>query len=60
VLAGLTQTNCLFRLHEGSIRKEEIVKFLKALKAHLNQPLLVIWVVLKTHRSQLVATVSMG
>jgi hypothetical protein len=43
VIAGLTRTNCLFRLHEGSIKKEEIVEFLKALKAHLKQPLLVIW-----------------
>lgn len=34
VIAGLTRTNCLFRLHEGSIKKEEIVDFLKALKAH--------------------------
>lgn len=28
VIAGLTRTNCLFRLHEGSIKKEEIVQFL--------------------------------
>jgi hypothetical protein len=34
VIAGLTRTNCLFRLHEGSIKKDEIVEFLKALKAH--------------------------
>ena len=34
VIAGLTRTNCLFRLHEGSIKKEELVDFLKALKAH--------------------------
>ena len=30
VIAGLTRTNCLFRLHEGSIKKEEIVAFLNA------------------------------
>ena len=54
VSAGLTRTNCLFRLHEGSIKKEEIVEFLKALKAHLKQPLLVIWDGLKAHRSRLV------
>jgi transposase len=54
VIAGLTRTNCLFRLHEGSIRKEEIVEFLKALNAHLKQPLLVIWDGLKAHRSRLV------
>ena len=34
VIAGLTRTNCMFRLHEGSIKKEEAVEFLKALKAH--------------------------
>lgn len=54
VIAGLTRTNCLFRLHEGSIKKEEIVEFLKALKAHLKQPLLVIWDGLKAHRSRFV------
>jgi transposase len=54
VVAGLTRTNCLFRLHEGSIKKEQIVDFLKALKAHLTQPLLVIWDGLKAHRSRLV------
>ncbi len=54
VIAGLTRTNCLFRLHEGSIKKEEIVEFLKALKAHLKQPLLIIWDGLKAHRSRLV------
>jgi DDE superfamily endonuclease len=53
VVAGLTRANCLFRLHEGSIKKEEIVDFLKALKAHLTQPLLVIWDGLKAHRSRL-------
>ncbi|MBL0167682.1 MAG: IS630 family transposase [Propionivibrio sp.] len=54
VIAGLTRTNCMFRLHEGSIKKEEIVAFLKALKAHLKQPLLVIWDGLRAHRSRLV------
>ena len=54
VIAGLTRTSCLFKQHEGSIKKEEIVEFLKALKAHLKQPLLVIWDGLKAHRSRLV------
>jgi transposase len=54
VIAGLTRGNCLFRLHEGSIRKEEIVAFLKALKTHLRRPLLVIWDGLRAHRSRLV------
>lgn len=54
VIAGLTPSNCLFRLHEGSIKKEELVEFLKALKAHLKRPLLVIWDGAKTHRSHVV------
>ena len=54
VIAGLTRTRFLFRLHEGSIKKEQIVEFLKALKAHLRQPLLVICDGLKAHRSLLV------
>ena len=41
VIAGLTRTNCLFRLHEGSIKKEQVVEFLKALKSHIKCPLLV-------------------
>jgi len=54
VIAGLTRLSCFFRFHEGSIKKEEIVEFLKALKAHLKQPLLIIWDGLKAHRSKLV------
>lgn len=54
MIAGLTRSNFLFRLHEGSIKKEEIVAFLKALKDHLKQPLLVIWDGLRAHRSRLV------
>ena len=53
-MAGLARTNCLFRLHEGSIKREEVVAFLNALKARLKQPLLVIWDGLKAHRSRLV------
>lgn len=53
-IAGLTRSTCLFRLHEGSIKKEQIVAFLQALKAHLKQPLLVIWDGLRAHRSHLV------
>lgn len=54
VIAGLTRTNALFRFHEGSIRKEQIVAFLKALRAHLKQPLLIVWDGLRAHRSKLV------
>ncbi len=54
VIAALSPSNCLFRLHKGSIRKEQAVEFLRALKAHLKQPLLVIWDGLRAHRSHLV------
>lgn len=54
VIAGLTRTNCVFRFHEGSIKKEQIVEFLRALKAHLKHPLLIVWDGLRAHRSRLV------
>ena len=38
VIAGLTRTNCLFRLHEGSIKKEEIVDLFKSLEACRGRP----------------------
>jgi transposase len=54
VIAGLSRTNCMFRLHEGGIKEEPHVEFLKALRAHLKPPLLIIWDGLKAHRSKLV------
>lgn len=54
VIAALSPANCVFRLHEGAIRKEQHVEFLKALRAHFRQPLLIIWDGLKAHRSRLV------
>jgi transposase len=54
-LAGLSSVDwCVFRLREGSIMKEQLVEFLKALRAHFKQPLLIIWDGLKAHRSKLV------
>jgi transposase len=52
MIAGLTHSNCLFRLHSGAIKKEEIIEFFKALKAHWVQILLVIG--LRAQRSRLV------
>lgn len=52
VIAGLTRSNCLFRLHEGSIKQEQIIAFLQALKAHLKRPLLIIWDGLSAHRGK--------
>jgi hypothetical protein len=54
VIAGLSRTQCMFRLHEGSIRKEQHVQILKALRAHFKQRLLIIWDGLKAHRGGLV------
>lgn len=54
MIAGLARINCLFRFHEGSIKKEQIVEFLKALKAHLKKPLLVILDGLRAHKSKMV------
>jgi hypothetical protein len=54
VIAGPSRANCLFRLHEGSIKKEQIVEFFKALKTHLKRPLLIIWDGLRVHRNHLV------
>ena len=54
VIAGMSRLQCLFRFHEGSIKKEQIVVFLKALKRHLKQPLLIVWDGLRAHRSKLV------
>ena len=38
VIAGLTRTNCMFRLHQGSIKKEQHLEFLKG-KRSANPPL---------------------
>lgn len=54
VIAGLTRTNYPLRLHSGAIKNKALVEFLKALKAHLKQPLLVIWGGLKAHRRRFV------
>ena len=32
-----------FRLHDGTIAKEQVVEFLKALLTHWRQPLLILW-----------------
>jgi transposase len=54
VSAGPSRTNCLFRVHEGSIKKQQHVGFQKALRAHLKRPLPIIRDGLKAHRRKLV------
>jgi len=43
-----------FRLHEGTIAKEQVVAFLQTLLAHFRRPLLILWDRLQAHRSHLV------
>lgn len=51
VIAGLSRAQFVFRLYDGSVKKEQAVDFLKALKAHLQRPLLIIWDGARPHRS---------
>lgn len=54
MIAGLSLRQCVFRLHEGTIRSAQIVAFLKALHRHLKRRLLIVWDGLRAHRSRLV------
>ena len=54
LIAGMHCTGMCFRLHDGSIAKEQVVAFLQALLAHLRQPLLILWDNLQANRSRLV------
>ena len=54
VIAGLTRASVLFRLHDGSFKKEQVVDFLQALRVQLKRPLLILWDSAKYHRSALV------
>src|SRR6266508_2327167 len=53
LIAGMHFTGLCFRLHEGSIAKEQVVEFLKALLAHFRRPLLIILDSSRPHRSHL-------
>jgi hypothetical protein len=55
IIAGMHLAGVTFRLHDGAVRKEQVVEFLKALKAHYRRRLLIIWDGAKPHRSRLVA-----
>ena len=54
VIAGMHFRGVCFRIHEGSVKKEEVVEFLKALKAQYRRPLLVLLDSARPHRSLLV------
>ena len=53
-IAGITVWRFYFRLYKGTIRKEEVVTFLRHLRRHVRGKLLIIWDRLKQHRSRLV------
>ena len=54
IIAGLHLTGVNFHLHDGAIKKEEVVEFLKALAAHHRRRLLILWDGTRPHRSALV------
>jgi hypothetical protein len=54
VAAALTLLNVYFRIYARTIKKEQVVDFLKALVRHLDHPLLIVWDRLPGHRSWLV------
>ncbi len=54
VIAGMHYRGVCFRLHEGSVKKEQVLEFLKALKAHYRRRLLILWDGGRPHRSRLV------
>lgn len=54
MIAGVSLSNAYFRLHEGTIKSEQVVEFLKALVKQIGRRLLIVWDGLKAHRSRLV------
>ena len=54
VIAGMHFSRVCFRIHEGSVKQEQVVEFLKALKDHFRRPLLILWDGARPHRSRLV------
>ena len=52
VIAGITYWNFYFRLYPGSIKSEQIIEFLDALKRQIGQRLLIVWDGLAAHRSR--------
>ena len=54
IIAGMHLAGVTFRLHDGAIKKEEVLEFLKALQAHYRRPLLIIWDGARPHCSRLV------
>jgi transposase len=53
-IAGVTVWRFYFQLYEGTVRKEEVVTFLRHLRRHVRGKLLIIWDHLKQHGSRVV------
>jgi transposase len=53
-VAGLTRSNCLFRLYDGAVKSAQIVEFLKALRTQLKRKLLIVWDGPAQHKSRVV------
>ena len=51
-IAGVTWWNFYFRLYPGTIHSPQVVEFLRHLRRHLPEKLMVIWDGLPTHRSR--------
>ena len=54
LIAGMHFSGMCFRLHADTIAKEQVVEFLKALLAHFQRRLLIVWDNSQPHRSRLV------
>jgi transposase len=54
VIAGMHLRGVCFRIHQGAVKKEEVVEFLRALKARFRRPLLILLDSARPHRSRLV------
>lgn len=54
IIGGLSLKRFCFQIHEGSIKSQQVVEFLKHLQRHLPQRLLIIWDGAAIHRSAVV------
>jgi transposase len=53
-IAGVSWLNFYFKLYAGTIRKEQVVDFLKHLLRYIKGDLLVVWDGLRSHKSRMV------
>ena len=53
-IAGITWMQFYFRFFPGAIRGPQIVEFLKVLRHHIPEPMLIVWDGLRAHKSNIV------